>query len=119
MRYIAPVGRTLYAAIFLAAPLSHFSPQVIGYAAQQGVPLAALLVPGSGLLALAGGLSILTGYHARLGAWLLVLFLVPVTLTMHAFWGLADPMMAQMQAMFFKNLALLRSAADRPVRPTH
>jgi len=111
MRNVALVGRVLYSAIFLAAPLFHFSPQAIGYAAQQGVPLAALLVPASGLLALAGGLSILVGYHARLGAWLLVLFLVPVTLTMHAFWGISDPMMAQMQqAMFFKNLAMLGGA---------
>ena len=111
MRYVVPVGRVFYAAIFLASPLFHFSPQAIGYAAQQGVPLAALLVPASGLLALAGGLSILVGYHARLGAWLLVLFLVPVTLTMHAFWGISDPMMAQMQqAMFFKNLAMLGGA---------
>ena len=85
--------------------------QGIGYAAQQGVPLAALLVPASGLLALAGGLSILAGYHARIGAWLLVLFLVPVTLTMHRFWEISEPTMAQMQqAMFFKNLSMLGGA---------
>jgi putative oxidoreductase len=89
----------------------HFSPQVIGYAAQQGVPLAGLLVPLSGLIALVGGLSILFGYRARIGAWLLVLFLVPVTLMMHRFWDVADPMMAQIeQSMFMKNLSMLGGA---------
>ena len=110
-RYVVPVGRLLYVLIFLMSSLGHFSPQVIGYAAQQGVPMAGLLVPFSGLIALAGGLSILFGYRARIGAWLLVLFLVPVTLTMHRFWGVADPMMAQIQqAMFMKNLSMLGGA---------
>ena len=42
---------------------------------------------------------------------MLVAFLVPVTLSMHAFWAVKDPMMAQMQfAMFMKNLGLLGGA---------
>ncbi|MBI4503868.1 MAG: DoxX family protein [Gemmatimonadetes bacterium] len=110
-RYLVPVGRALFVAIFLATPASHFSAQAIGYAAQQGVPLAGLVVPASAVIAVLGGLSILLGYRARIGAWLLVLFLVPVTLSMHRFWVEQDPMMAQMQmAMFMKNVALLGGA---------
>jgi len=57
------------------------------------------------------GLSVLLGYRARLGAWLIVLFLVPVSLTMHAFWAVQDPMMRQFQmAMFMKNIGLLGGA---------
>jgi putative oxidoreductase len=75
------------------------------------VPMAKLLVPASGSLALVGGLSILLGYKAKIGAWLLVLFLVPVTLLMHNFWTVKDPMMAQMQmAMFLKNVTMLGGA---------
>jgi len=104
-------GRALYAAIFVLAGLGHFSQQTIAYAAHQGVPLAGLLVPASGVLAVAGGLSVLTGYHARIGAGLLILFLVPVTLFMHNFWAVQDPMMAAMQqAMFMKNLSMLGAA---------
>jgi putative oxidoreductase len=70
-----------------------------------------LAVPLSGLLALAGGLSILLGYRARAGAWLIILFLAPVTMMMHNFWSVADPMMRQMQmANFMKNLALAGGA---------
>src|SRR6266487_4330203 len=109
--YVVLAGRVFFAAIFLMASLGHFSQQEIGYAAHQGVPMAGFLVPASGVLALVGGLSVLTGYRARIGAWMLVLFLVPVTITMHNFWAVKDPVMAQMhQAMFMKNLSMLGGA---------
>ena len=62
-------------------------------------------------MALVGGLSILLGYKAKWGAWILVAFLVPVTVMMHRFWGIIDPQMATMQgAMFMKNLSMLGAA---------
>ena len=95
----------------IAAAFGHFSHQTVAYAAQQGVPFADIAVPLSGLLAMAGGLSVLLGYHARIGAWLLVLFLLPVTFMMHRFWAVSDPMMvAIQQAMFMKNLSMLGGA---------
>jgi putative oxidoreductase len=105
------VGRLFFALIFLMAGINHFSKQTIGYAASQGVPLASLAVPLSGVLALAGGLSILLGYRAKIGAWLIVLFLAPVTLMMHKFWGITDPMTEQIQQiMFMKNVAIAGGA---------
>jgi len=104
-------GRLLFSFIFIFGGLNDFSHQTIGYAATQGVPLAAIAVPLSGVLAIAGGLSILLGYHARIGAWLIALFLVAVTPMMHNFWAAKDPMMAQMQMiMFLKNLSMLGGA---------
>jgi putative oxidoreductase len=89
----------------------HFSQQEIAYAANVGVPMARLLVPASGILALTGGLSILLGYRAKIGGWLLVLFLVPVTLVVHNFWAAKDPMTAQMQmVMFLKNVTMVGAA---------
>jgi len=110
MRYIVLAGRVLYTAIFLTT-FGHFSSQYIAYGAQQRVPVAGLLVPLSGVIALAGGLSVLLGFRAKCGAWLLVLFLVPVTVMMHNFWAVQDPMMRGMQeAMFMKNLSMLGAA---------
>src|ERR1700737_1929973 len=80
------LGRFFFALIFLMAGANHFSKQSIGYGVSAGVPLASIAVPLSGVLAIAGGLSILLGYRAKLGAWLIVLFLVPVTVMMHKFW---------------------------------
>lgn len=110
-RYAVPLGRAAFAFIFVFAALGHFSPETISYAAQQGVPLASVAVPLSGVLSLLGGLSILLGYRARVGAWLLVLFLVPVTVMLHNFWAVADPQLRQMhQVMFLKNLSMLGGA---------
>jgi len=108
---VTVAGRILFATIFILSGFFHFSHQDIAYAVQAGVPMANFLVPASGILALLGGLSILLGYRAKIGAWLLVLFLVPVTLAMHNFWAVKDPMMAQMQmAMFMKNVSMLGGA---------
>jgi putative oxidoreductase len=111
LRYVVPVGRVLFALIFLTALPSLFSSPVIAYAAAQGVPLAKIAVPLAGIIAFLGGLSVALGYRARIGAWLLVLFLVPVTLAMHAFWRVADPVAAQgEQINFMKNVSMLGAA---------
>jgi putative oxidoreductase len=108
---VALLGRSLFALIFLMSAPMDFSSHTIAYAASQGVPLASIAVPLSGVIALAGGLSILLGYRARIGAWLIALFLAAVTPMMHNFWAVADPMMRQMQfIMFLKNLSMLGGA---------
>ncbi len=85
--------------------------QTIAYAASQGVPMAQIAVPLSGALAIAGGLSILLGYRAKIGAWLIVLFLACVTPLMPNFWAASDPMMHQKQfTMFMKNVSLMGGA---------
>jgi putative oxidoreductase len=108
---VALLGRLLFALIFLLAGPNHFASQTIAFAASQGVPLASIAVPFSGVIALAGGLSILLGYHAKIGAWLIALFLIAVTPLLHAFWKVSDPMMHMMQmTMFMKNLSMLGAA---------
>jgi putative oxidoreductase len=108
---VVALRRFFFALIFLTAGANHFSKPAIGYAVPAGVPLASIAVPLSGVLAIAGGLSILLGYRAKLGGWLLVLFLVPVTLMMHKFWLVQDPMMSQIQMiLFMKNVSILGGA---------
>jgi putative oxidoreductase len=105
------IGRILFALIFIVAAPRHFSHEGVQHAADLGVPMARILVPISGVMALLGGLSVALGYKAALGAWLLVGFLLPVTLMMHAFWNQADPIASHVQqAMFAKNLAMLGAA---------
>jgi putative oxidoreductase len=108
---VVVLGRFFFALIFLMAAPNHFTKQTIAFAASQGVPLASIAVPLSGVVAIAGGLSILLGYRAKLGAWLIAVFLVPVTLMMHKFWLVQDPMMAQIQMiLFMKNVSMLGGA---------
>jgi len=111
MRYLFPIGRILFALIFLVAAPRHFSAEGMRHAAELGVPWPGLLVPASGLLAIAGALSIALGYRARWGAWALVAFLLPVTFMMHAFWRITDLELAHVQqAMFAKNISMLGAA---------
>jgi len=112
MEYVLLIGRILFSAIFIiSALMGHFSLETIAYASDHGVPAAALLVPLSGLVALAGGLSVLLGYKARKGAWLLVIFLVPMMFMMHHFWSMQDAGEAMLhRAMFMKNLSMVGAA---------
>ena len=111
MEFIALLGRILFSSLFIISGFMQFTPSEISLAADQGVPLPTLLVPLSGVLEIIGGLSVLFGYKARYGAWLLVIFLIPVTLVVHQFWESTNAAEAAIQmAMFFKNLALLGAA---------
>src|SRR5437879_9956271 len=88
----------------------HFSKETIAYAAAQGVPSASITVPFSGIIALLGGLSILFGYRSKIGAWIIVLFLIPVSLAMHKLWGVTDQMMAKKQMGYYiKHMTILFS----------
>jgi putative oxidoreductase len=54
-----------------------------------------------------GGLFVLLGIKVRLGAILLILFLIPLTVIMHAFW-MFDGSMREMQMMtFLKNISII------------
>lgn len=109
--FLVPIGRALFAAIFLLSVPGHFTSTYIGYAGQAGVPMANIVVPLTGILLLLGGLSVLLGYHTRIGAWLLFLFLIPTAFLMHNFWAVIDPgMRAMQQAHFMKNLAMAGGA---------
>jgi len=108
---ITLLGRFLFALIFVMSGPRHFLSQTIAYAASQGVPMASIAVPFSGVLAFVGGLLILLGYRARIGGWLIALFLIGVTPMLHNFWAVADPMARQIQMiMFMKNVAMLGGA---------
>ncbi len=110
-RFLVPIGRALFAAIFIMASFGHFTRPAVSYATSQGVPMPEVLVPLSGVMALVGGLSVLLGLKTRVGAVLIALFLIPVTLMMHRFWAVHDPMTRGVQqAMFMKNLSMLGGA---------
>jgi putative oxidoreductase len=111
MKIIVLLGRILFSLIFTFSGFSHFKKESIDYGASHGVIMPEVLVPAAGVLAIVGGISVLLGIKAKWGAWLLVLFLVPVTFMMHNFWTLTDPGMKQIQMhMFMKNISMLGGA---------
>lgn len=105
------IGRIMFSWVFIESAPVQFKAATIAHVSEQGFPLAALAVPLSGALAMVGGVSVALGLKARWGAWCLVLFLVPVTLVMHRFWGLSDPQAAHLQyVMFLRNVSMLGAA---------
>ena len=107
------LGRIMFSGIFLLGGINHFVQyqQMVDDALSNNVPAAEVLVPLTGGMILLGGLSLLLGLQARLGAWLLVLFLIPTAFLMHHFWDVTDPQMAGIQmAHFMKNISLAGAA---------
>jgi len=104
------LGRILFGGYFMMSGFNHFKmlTMMSEYAKSKGAPVPKLSVAVSGLLLLLGGVSILFNYFTSIGLIALVLFLIPVTFIMHAFWKIQDPT-AKMHEMvnFMKNVALL------------
>ncbi len=103
MKYLPLAARICLSLIFLNAGIKHllgFSGfvDVIG----QTLPLAPLLAIGTIVFQLLGGVSLLLGYKAKIGATLLIIFLIPASVLFHNF--VADP--SQLNA-FLKNIGLI------------
>jgi uncharacterized membrane protein YphA (DoxX/SURF4 family) len=79
----------------------------IGQAFNTVGQLAPLFVGLATLFQLLGSVSVISGYQIRIGATLLILFLLPATLFFHAFWMMTGPEAAAQQIMLLKNLGLL------------
>ena len=103
------IGRVVFSFFFIYSGFNHLTKLSMysQFAGASGVPAPTLLTALSGLMLLAGGLSILLGVKAQWGSLLIAAFLIPAAFTVHKFWGIADPMMAANQAAhFWKNIAL-------------
>jgi uncharacterized membrane protein YphA (DoxX/SURF4 family) len=70
-------------------------------------PWAPLLLMTAVLFEMVGGVLLLLGIREKLGASLLLLFLIPVTILMHQFWFVEGMMREMQQIMFLKNLAIM------------
>ena len=101
--YIALLGRIFLVLIFVLSGLNKISnPQgTQQYMAATGMPMTGLFLIGAIFLELVGATSLLLGYWTRVGATLLIIFMIPTTLIFHT--NFAD----QVQfIMFMKNLSM-------------
>lgn len=110
MEIIFIIGRILFGGFFVYNAVNHFKglAPMAEYAKSKKVPLPKVSVAVTGLLLLLGGASVIFNFYAMIGLILLVVFLIPTTFMMHAFWKETDPMQKMMQQIqFAKNMALL------------
>jgi len=101
VNYFPLAARICLSLIFLNSGIKH----LLGFSgfvdviASKGLPLAGLLAVGTIVFQLLGAVALLVGYKAKIGAWLLILFLIPATLAFHS--PTAD------WTGFLKNLSLI------------
>ncbi|MBB1261280.1 DoxX family protein [Streptomyces alkaliterrae] len=109
MDVLVLIGRILFVVLFLGASVNHLgkTAAMAGYAKSRGVPFATPATLVTGTMLLFGGLSVLLGIWADLGALVLFLFLVPTAVLMHAFWRETEAGARQNEMLhFMKDLAL-------------
>lgn len=108
--YVHIVGQVIFGGYFVWSGINHFINYkgLTGYTASKNVPFPAFAVFFSGGLMILGGLGVMLDIYPLIALILLVIFLIPTTFVMHAFWKDTDPQvrMSNMQN-FLKNLALL------------
>lgn len=111
---IGVIGRILFTLIFFASGITHFT-AMHGYVElmPEQIPWRPFWVWISGVVELLGASMILFNRYPRLGAWLIVLFLVPVTITVHGVMMVSDPdpVMRGMQLSFFLKGLTMTGAA--------
>jgi putative oxidoreductase len=111
---IGMAGRIMFTLIFFLSGITHFT-DLARYVSLMpaGTPFPEFWVMISGVVELAGATMILTNRWPRLGAWLIAIFLVPVTITVHGYLmvNASDEMSRQAQLSFFLKGVTMTGAA--------
>ncbi|HAC65853.1 MAG TPA: DoxX family protein [Cyanothece sp. UBA12306] len=84
-KYITLLARILLSIIFIKSGVNKITnfTNTQAYMASKGLPFTEILLVVTIFVLLLGGLSILLGYQAKTGAFLLIGFLIPTTLIFH------------------------------------
>lgn len=107
MEWVLLVGRIIFGGFFIMSGINHFTNLgMMGeYALSKGTP-AKVAVAGTGVMLIAGGLSVVLGFLPVIGLILIILFLLPVSFLMHNFWAVPQEQKMAEQVNFMKNIAL-------------
>jgi putative oxidoreductase len=106
---LALVGRILLGLIFV---LSGFQ-KLMGFSgvaasiAGKGLPMPEVLAVIAVAIELGAGLLLVVGLKARWAAFLLFLFVIPVSLTFHNFWTMEGAAFAMNKIQFLKNVSIM------------
>ena len=111
---IATAGRVMFALIFFLSGIAHFTNlQQFVALMPAAIPFRTFWVMISAVVELVGATLIVSNTYPRLGGWLIVVFLVPVTITVHGVLMLttSDPVMRDIQTSFFlKGVTMIGAA---------
>lgn len=108
--YICPLlGRILLSAIFVMSGVHKLTAwsETVQQMENEGMPFVPVLLVGAIVFELGGGLLVLFGGWTRLGAAMLIIFLIPTTLIFHDSWTYEGQEQQMQMINFMKNLAIM------------
>ena len=103
------IGRILLSSVFIIAgfgKLGGFKMEE-GFVASKHLPLPAVALGIAMIIELVGGLAILVGLYTRFAAWIVFLYMIPITFLFHNFWTLQGAERMDMMLHFEKNVAIM------------
>jgi putative oxidoreductase len=106
---VSVAGRVLLCVIFFMSAVGNKIPHFNNVAevmGKVGMPAPQILLVGAIVFLIAGSVSVATGYQARIGATLLLVFLAMATYYFHAFWKVPEAEQQDVMIQFMKNLSM-------------
>lgn len=103
------IGRVLISGMFLWAAyekIKHWN-QTVSYMKSKNIPQLNIILPVGVALKIIGGLLVLVGWHAHIGALLLLIVTIASVLKMHDFWKRQGPEKEMEKMFFLKDVAVI------------
>jgi putative oxidoreductase len=106
---ILVVGRIVLSVFFLLSGVTKIARNktMVEYAASRKLPMPGAAIALAALIELAGGISVLIGFHERIAAAILIVYLIPTTLIFHNFWAASGAEKQNQGVHFMKNVAII------------
>lgn len=107
--FIPLLGRLLITYIFATSGIAKiFSwSDNVAYMSTRHLPMIPVLLAFAALIELAGSASLVTGYQARIAAFVMFWYLTAVTILFHNYWAATSMVAAMQETHFRKNLAVM------------
>jgi putative oxidoreductase len=79
----------------------------VAYMSTRHLPLIPVLLAAAMVIELAGSACLVTGYQARIAAFVMFLYTTAVTVLFHNYWTASEAMAGMQETQFRKNLAIM------------
>jgi putative oxidoreductase len=103
------VGRLMITYIFATSGIGKvFSwSENVRYMSTRHLPMIPVLLAIAMVIELAGSICLITGYEARIAAFVMFLYTTAVTVIFHNYWAASEAMAGMQETHFRKNLAIM------------